>query len=151
MIKLFEDTNSKIIINALIEKNKALENINGVLNKKVKDDNESRINMEKQFEALSEFINDYDNYLNYKKIKDEVDKKVKQFLREDYYDFDFYEYKEILEKYDISNSDLNRLDELFKGIKLNNDEFVLDVIETLQNEISDLKDEIADLEEEDDY
>lgn len=151
MIKLFEDTNSKIIINALIEKNKALENINGVLNKKVKDDNESRINMEKQFEALSEFINDYDNYLNYKKIKDEVDKKVKQFLREDYYDFDFYEYKEILEKYDISNSDLNRLDELFKGIKLNNDEFVLDVIETLQNEIYDLKDEIADLEEEDDY
>ena len=139
-LKLYGKTKQDIIIEALSEQIKQLEKLNKHYKKQLEE-------ADKTIESLSEIGCNYSDFKKFLIYKDLYIKNINDFLEDNGYDFDLSELNDIIDKYNISLSDADKLKQLFNAVKMNNDDFTLNYISTLQEEITELNEKISELEE----
>lgn len=139
-LKLYGKTKQDIIIEALSEQIKQLEKLNEHYRKQIDESYE----MIKSFNEIGCNYSDFKKFLIY---KDLYIQNINEFLEDNGYDFDLSELNDITNKYNINLSDMDKLKQLFNAVKMNNDDFTLNYVGTLQEEINELNERISELEE----
>lgn len=139
-LKLYGKTKQDIIIEALSEQIKQLEKLNKHYKKQLEEADET-------IEALNEIGCNYSDFKKFLIYKDLYIKNINDFLEDNGYDFDLSELNDIIDKYNINLSDVDKLKRLFNAVKMNNDDFTLNYVCILQEEINELNERITELEE----